>query len=286
MGGFLGDYWPEILLLLWVIAVSVSPGLRRQLRRPASWYLQHVPSKASTAVAALASIVAVVVPFAFDSVQFPERMHILLLLVSAQGLVVGLPLLVQGGLKRALAEARSAAIGDVTRTLVPFTGLVRAISEKRGSPREKRELQGRAHQVGLAAAALLLGRPGEIRASWFLVEGASPRRRLVPPDVASSVGRDDMARTVFQEETPLGRTIFASLSAGQPSRCSDILIDPPSGWVPHDTRWRSFLSVPVVYGGVLVGMLTVDSPRPHDFDALDDAMALALAQLFATAVKS
>jgi len=95
-----------------------------------------------------------------------------------------------------------------------------------------------------------------------------------------------MATSEFHENTALGRTIFAALDAGHPTRCPNIMTHPPPGWTPRDTQWKSFISVPVTYGGVLWGMLTADAPTPDAFDADDDAMAVALAHLFATALKA
>ncbi|SHG74096.1 GAF domain-containing protein [Geodermatophilus nigrescens] len=96
-----------------------------------------------------------------------------------------------------------------------------------------------------------------------------------------------MASMIFDEQTTLGATVLTALDKRDVVYCRDISEEPPAGWVERPTKWRSFLSAPVIYEEQLLGMLTVDSPVADDFDLDRDAgMVFTLAHLLATALKA
>jgi GAF domain-containing protein len=59
----------------------------------------------------------------------------------------------------------------------------------------------------------------------------------------------------------------------------DVLAFP--GHIACDAASRSELVVPIEAGGVLIGVLDLDSPRPARFDAVDIAGCVELAQRLA-----
>ena len=70
----------------------------------------------------------------------------------------------------------------------------------------------------------------------------------------------------------------AAASTRQTQRIQDV--DAFPGHIACDSASRSELVVPLVHGGVLVGVLDLDSPRTGRFDADDQAGIEAIARVF------
>ena len=70
----------------------------------------------------------------------------------------------------------------------------------------------------------------------------------------------------------------AAASTRQTQRIQDV--DAFPGHIACDSASRSELVVPLVHGGVLVGVLDLDSPRTGRFDADDQAGIEAIAHVF------
>ena len=82
---------------------------------------------------------------------------------------------------------------------------------------------------------------------------------------------------------PLGRGVCGTAAAGRRSIVvADVEAFP--GHIACDAASRSELVVPILAGGVLCGVLDLDSPLPGRFDADDQAGCEALAQLIAPAI--
>ncbi len=272
-----GSYLIEVVAVLLIVGCITVRGLRQRTLALAGWYVGHVPQAARTWVSVLAGVLTVTLAFAADGVGSVARVHFTAALIVFQLIATGLPLFERRKASDLATEAVHEATRGVNRSLVPLTGLVKEITEPPRNRPGRQQARGRAQVVALTAAATLMGGPRDIRASWFALEGVAPTRRLVPPATAASVGRQDMAHTMFDETTPDGRRVFEALDAGK------LIHDPDCG----GTAYKSYVSAPVIYAGQLLGMLSVDSPVVDDFDEVEDfGLAITLSHLLATALKA
>lgn len=79
---------------------------------------------------------------------------------------------------------------------------------------------------------------------------------------------------------PFGKGVCGAAAATQkPQRVDDVHAFP--GHIACDADSRSELVVPIVAGGVLLGVIDLDSPLPGRFDEVDEKGCLDLAQRLA-----
>lgn len=98
-----------------------------------------------------------------------------------------------------------------------------------------------------------------------------PHTQLLEIEVA--IGLSDEARQV---KLAIGRGVTGWVAkTGQPLRLADVTTDPRYISVRQDIR--SELAVPLVLEGQLIGVLNVDSTRPHAFQQAEEDLLVALA---------
>ena len=71
----------------------------------------------------------------------------------------------------------------------------------------------------------------------------------------------------------------AAVATGETQRIADVHAFP--GHIACDAASRSELVVPIVHGGIVIGVLDLDSPVPDRFDATDQAGCEAIVALIA-----
>ncbi|WP_187776143.1 GAF domain-containing protein [Antrihabitans cavernicola] len=91
-------------------------------------------------------------------------------------------------------------------------------------------------------------------------------------------------RSEFVEGTTDGNAAISMVERDDHRLCIDVVTEPPPGWNDKKRDYRTFVSVPVVAGGVAYGMLTVDALEPGDLDENDANVLRVLAGLLAVAL--
>jgi GAF domain-containing protein len=140
--------------------------------------------------------------------------------------------------------------------------------------------------VGRAATVddpvLRLIGPDRTRACWFnLLKHQSPQR-LVPADWW---GRGTEPTTVFDRANEPGRTVFQLLEHGEARIYKDLDKVQPPGWTNGERKgYKTFISVPVLAGKNVYGLLTIDAPAAGDLREENVPLMRLLAGILANAL--
>jgi hypothetical protein len=169
---------------------------------------------------------------------------------------------------------------QVNRALDP---IVRNLAEGIASKRV-----GLGHQTldaALGAAAYVIKPNQELRACYLSVEQGPPRKFVLGNNYKGRVATDPLTEIV--EGTPLGDHVFGKFEKNQAEFNPNIAEHPPAGLSAEEVaalEYKTFISVPVVAGGLGYGLLSVDGLKPGDLEAQDADVMRVLAGLVATAL--
>lgn len=128
----------------------------------------------------------------------------------------------------------------------------------------------------------IVGPDSGTRACFFEFE-AGPPKRLRPTE--HHYGRMGTTRSEFVGGTADGDAAIGMVEGDHHRLCRDVRSEPPPGWNDKTRDYLTFISVPVIAGGIAYGMLTVDSLEPGDLDEDDVNVLRVLAGLLAVALE-
>ena len=184
-------------------------------------------------------------------------------------------------LEEAEVEGRADARVAMNDALDPVMGLLGRVVTA-SSARRRRSYIDQALGAVLATMATLLG-SDRSRACWFKFN-AGPPKTLTPDGYH---GRSGSPSSVFVEGTTSGDAALSMALTGGDRICEDIDKEPPPGWDTSKTRdYKTFISVSVVAGDKVFGMLTLDSMAPGDLTDDDLRLLRLLAGALAVALAS
>jgi GAF domain-containing protein len=136
---------------------------------------------------------------------------------------------------------------------------------------------------GLVCAAGL-ATTDRVRATLFEC-GKTPQGDDVFKPWGRSIGRGDPPQSLFVRGTSEGNAVWEYAERDKPRFCRDVKKKPPPGWDATKRRnYRTFITVPIRSGDELVGLLTVNAPKPGDLTTDDVGTLQAIAGLLGCAL--
>lgn len=163
--------------------------------------------------------------------------------------------------------------------------LARELSKMAKEPAAKKKGQlDAAIRTCLAAASGLAGASTRTRATYFRRAQRRNHEAFVP---GPSLGRGDPPQSEFVKGVGSieGDAVWAAAEADQPRFVVDVRTEPPPGWDRDRHRaYRTFITVPVRSGDLLVGLLTVNAVEPGDLTENDVSIMQIIAGLLGTAI--
>ncbi len=177
-----------------------------------------------------------------------------------------------------LRDTRAETLLDLGYTLVP---LQRELSRFAASKAPERRRQKSGLEQAILSAATSVGlEEHKLRSCYFKLEEIDDLRQLRHH---KSVGRATEAKAAFVEGTPEGNAALSMLDRGGHLFCRDVTNDPPPGWVRSERGdYLTFISVPVVAGKTIFGMLTLDAVEIGSLTDEDVHMVAVLGFMLAT----
>ncbi|WP_448062843.1 GAF domain-containing protein [Cellulomonas hominis] len=125
----------------------------------------------------------------------------------------------------------------------------------------------------------------KVRATYFKRVEHPESVPAFEPD--ATAGRGDPPQSVFRRDPTdvEGWPVWESAEADRPRFCRDVQSEPPPGWdVTKVRKYRTFITVPVRSGDDLVGLLTVNAPKPGDLSEDDVGTMWVIAGLVGAAI--
>ena len=177
-------------------------------------------------------------------------------------------------------EAIELTFLQVNRSLDP---IVRSLAE--GIARSRAGLK---HQIldAVVGAAGDVIRPGrQLRACYLNAEPGPPRKLVLGEYQKGRVVMNPQTEIV--EGTPLGNHVFEKFGKNESEFNANVDVHPPTGLTREEIAalgYKTFISVPVVAGGLGYGLLTVDGLKPGDLEDRDADVMRVLAGLVAIAM--
>jgi len=206
-------------------------------------------------------------------------MFVLLVASTAAGVLLDLS---RKGQSKARIRAGVLAQEGLREAILPSLRSLTHLSDLPSSMRDV-QLMRMAAQVLMARATVFAGKEG-VRMVIYEVKGSKRgSRSLEPLDFA---GRSVSIPTGFEEKEPgRGAKVFKWLSdpSAKTRFVADCEKEADPDWAGTGNGYRTYISVPIQAKNRVLGMLTVDAPKPGDLDETDIPMVEVLAQTLATA---
>jgi len=131
-------------------------------------------------------------------------------------------------------------------------------------------------------AAISLTRTDGSRASFFVREQGSD---VLVPHPTLSTGRGDAPISRFARGSGEGVEVWRAALAGEVTFYENLLTSPPLGMDRDRARsYQTFITAPIETNGNLVGLLTINAPRPGDLTEDDRGVMRVLATLVGVAL--
>lgn len=150
--------------------------------------------------------------------------------------------------------------------------------------RRERALHSIRHNVVRSTAQLVASTTA--RATYFMLDDRSAPKgtRVMHGDEYNfSDNRPDNATTEFNEADDPTSEIWSALDGGGPVIYPNLEKQAPAAWDAEAHVYKGFLTYRVELGRVGVGVLTVNSLNPDEFERADETIVSALAALLSAA---
>jgi GAF domain-containing protein len=185
-------------------------------------------------------------------------------------------------IEQRVKDAIAATYLQVSASLVPIVGsLGEGIAHRRPGLVD----QTLASVVG-AVGDVIRPRQG-LRACYLSAEQGPPRKLVLGEYQKGRVVANPQTEIV--ENTPLGKHVFEKFEKNESEFNPNVDEHPPTGLTKEEIAalgYKTFISVPVVAGGLGYGLLTVDGLHPGDLDPGDLDVMRVMADLVAIAMAS